>query len=144
MSVYAKKFTRNKDVFEFNEKTKRLKKIDSVDIQKEIQSFADCALDKQLDRFGTFVSKNRPVVYGDQVSSDFSVDYESTPLNELHDLVYNAEKYRVDKGLSDSLTIVDIYKAMSEDSVKMKNDIINYQKSKEVVSDEETLKSQTE
>lgn len=127
--IYRKEFSGKKKVYKYDpDKNILLDTGEIVDIQKEIQSFEDCALDKQLAKFGSVLPtlSQRQAVFGEEIGQ--SVDYDSTPLNELDDLVYTAEKFRVDNNLSEKLTTADIYRIMSERAIGMKADIERYKK----------------
>ena len=101
-----------------------------IDTFQAIQSSADCALEKVLDRlcnndYDTLVSyaqqKERNVGAVSDDIADMTEDLaDLTKLGELYSV---AEKYREQFGLSDEMSVKDIFEEVEKRSLALKNDI---------------------
>lgn len=101
-----------------------------IDTFQAIQSSADCALEKVLDRlcnndYDTLVAyaqqKERNIGSVSDEIADMTEDLSDlTKLGELYSV---AEKYREQFGLSDDLTVKDIFDEVKTRSLALKNDL---------------------
>lgn len=101
-----------------------------IDTFQAIQSSADCALEKVLDRlcnndYDTLVAyaqqKERNVVSVSDEIADMTEDLSD--LTKLGELYTVAEKYREEFGLSDDLSVKDIFEEVKNRSLILKKNL---------------------
>ena len=100
----------------YNEETKELEVIGQRNIQKEIDSHADCALDKILSRLLPDEYGLTGFAGGTHIGND---DYETvycatTPLDDLNELNVWADDMAEKYGLDDSASLRDVIAAINK------------------------------
>ena len=105
-SAYKQKFSEYVDDYVYNPDTKHLEPLPPKNIQAEIQSYIDCALERALERFLPHdVEKRDDVVdYGEAVED----------LASLGNAMAIVEDYREKLNLPDNYSMAQIYGAVSE------------------------------
>lgn len=102
----------------------------TIDTFQAIQSSADCALEKVLDRlcnndYDTLVAyaqqKERNISSVSDDVADMTEDLSD--LTKLGELYAVAERYREQFGLSDEMSVKDIFKEVQERSLALKEDL---------------------
>lgn len=114
------------DEYEWSDTLQRPVLVGKINLQEQIQQYADCALDKILAKF--LPEEEIPRYLGDlartaQFVDDDGVINEEAPnygdlamLSEIYD---KAESYRETFGLADDLSVADIYKIVGEHAQKL-------------------------
>lgn len=116
-------------IYRLNKVTNELEKTDEfVDIQEQIESYKEMALQSMLDRF-------MPKLV------DETADYThvQNDLDYLTECFNVAEDYRERLNLSESASVQDVFAKMKEYSDRLKSDLENYQKGGKEVEKKETI-----
>lgn len=129
---YSQKFSEYKDSYILNPSTNELEKLDTPkNIQAEIDSYLDCALERALEKF----------LPSDVVDDKNIADYTQRvdDLSVIGEAIDIAEDYRVKYNLPDSYTPAQIYDFISKQASDIKSKLSDSGKEKisEVKSDVE-------
>lgn len=124
--------------------------VGKVNLQEQIQQYADCALDKVLKKFLT--EEEIPQYLGELGRVAQYVDAPEGVVEEqpnyddmltLANLYEKAEVYRAQFGLPDSLTVSEIYKVVGEYAGKLGKSLNELSKNKAGEEDEGGLENET-
>ena len=121
-STYTQSFDRMVDDWQFSEEKDAPILIGKKDIQAYIQSFADTALDKILDKFLTG-GLQVPVTRVQEEDGINDIDYTREPMLTYAELLDKAEEYRERYKLSDELNALDVFKFVEENSKKLQKSV---------------------
>lgn len=133
----ATEFTPYKDKYILDPSTGEIEKLPTPEnIQDKIDSFLECALERALERFAP---KN--VAEVDDVAEGYSRCVDD--LAGLASAMEIAEEYRDQLGLSEGLSMAQIYEKVDERAKQLKLQLDSFQKSKEG-SENESKKEKTE
>ena len=121
-STYTQSFDRMVDDWQFSEEQDAPILIGKKDIQAYIQSFADTALDKILDKFLTG-GLQVPVTRVQEEDGVNDIDYTREPMLTYAELLDKAEEYRERYKLSDELNALDVFKFVEENSKKLQKSV---------------------
>lgn len=114
------------DEYEWSDTLQRPVLVGKINLQEQIQQYADCALDKILSKF--LPEEEIPRYLGDLVKTaqfvdDGGVVNEEAPnyedLATLSEIYDKAESYRETFGLADDLSVADIYRIVGEQAQKL-------------------------
>ena len=122
---YSQNFTPLVPTFILDSKSDCLVETGNKDIQKEIDSHQECALDIMLDKFLDPI-KNANIQYVDGITEVANID-----LIDLADMSKDKEDLAVKYGLNKNASLNDIYDAIKNVLTKQ---------SKEVIDDEKEIK----
>jgi hypothetical protein len=131
-STSSQSFKNLVPVYRLNKVTNELEKTDDfIDVQQQIESFKDMALQSMLERF----MPNQKLI--DQTADFTAVKGDLDMLTETFDI---AEEYREKLGMSDTATVQEIYAKMKSYSEDLKSKIKEKEvnpNAKEVVKESE-------
>lgn len=133
----GKVFSQERKVYKLNTLLNILEENGFENVQDIVQSSADCALDKIIDKFG-FLPKSDYQIKDVDGIADFTQSSATRDLESLQQAYATAEGLRDKYQLSDFASIEDIYKEVSMMSDKLKVKIDNYVKLSKEVSVNET------
>lgn len=122
---YSQSFTSLVPTFILDSKSDCLVETGYKDIQKEIDSHQDCALDNMLEKFLDPI-QNSNIQYVDGITEVANID-----LIDLADMSNDKEELAVKYGLNKDASLNDIYEAIKKVLTK---------KSEEVIDDEKAIK----
>lgn len=112
--------------YQWSDELERPVIVGKVNLQEQIQQYADCALDKliakympeeELPKYLGDLARTVQFVDDDGIINDEAPDYND--LKVLSDIYDKAEDYREQFGLSDDLSVGEIYKILGEHAGKM-------------------------
>lgn len=113
-------FSNLKQVYRLNKVSNVLEPTDDyVDIQELVNSSLETALDRVLDRL-------MPQATTEDIILD-NIDIMEDKLDSMASLINKANEYRQNNGLSDELSIEQVYQKMQEDSQKLQKQLSDYQ-----------------
>lgn len=111
-----------------NPDTNRLEELEvKKNLQKDIQSYIDCALERALERF--HVSSEQPDESRESLVEGYSAVNQD--LSVLADAMEVAEQYRDEFGLPDTASLSDIYGEVDRQAKLWKNRLSSFNKAKE-------------
>lgn len=116
---YSQSFSNFQAQYMLDSKTNKLVQIEDKDCQELIQSSADCALDKILEKFGyegLFINLPKAIDTDDVLDGGQNIDV----LQEMGESIDIANNWRDKLGLSYDLTTEQVFEFMNNNKEKLK------------------------
>lgn len=123
-------FSQYEKDYKLDEKTNELIEAGEKDLQAEIQSFEECALDRVLDRFlkGDVLAAQQLQPKEEQMGTYERMQFDLADLAEEYERVYELkEKYHLD----DSLSYSEVMNVLKDKQVALSSRITKLQEEKE-------------